>query len=162
MKKIILLLITSISFTAMAANIRYLDPNEIKDLDFCSRTLKGMTYNQVNQLENQSVLLDRDGDLNNKLMHNFIYDMFYYDWYAIDRSIITSATLRFSKNAAITNSVVSNMTFVGDVSKINFKGSCLVNVRFPKETSWRTKRKIKREALYYKNLEYKDEYEPWN
>jgi hypothetical protein len=161
MKKLLLLFIAFSTVTVMAADILDLDPNEIEDLEYCSRKLKNMSYQQVNQLENRSELLDRNGNLNNKLMHNFIFDMYYYDWYSIDGSIVTSATLRFSKKAAITNSVVSNMTFVGDVSNINFKGSCLVNVRFPRETSWRTKRKIKREAFYYKNLEFKNEYAPW-
>ena len=162
MKKL-LFLIPLLNFQfAMSANIEYLDPDEIKDLDYCSKKVVGISYNKLNKLPNNSILLDRDGDLNNKLMHNFVYDMYYYDHYSINGSVITSATLRFSNSANITNSVVSNMTFVGDVSKINFRGSCLVNVRFPKETSWRIKRKIKKEALYYKNLEYKDEYEPWN
>lgn len=161
MKNIIFLTLLFCVNLTFAANIKYLDPNEIEDLDYCSKRLMGISYDEVNELHNYSKLLDRDGDLSHKLMHNFVYDMYYYDSYLINGSIVTSATLRFSRSAKIINSVVANMTFVGDVSGIDFSGSCLVNVRFPKDTSFLVKRKIKREALYYKNIEYKDEYEPW-
>ena len=157
MKKLILTILLLNLNLSFAANIKYLDPNEVEDLDYCSRLLLDMSYDEVDERPNHSYLLDRDGELSHKLMHNFIYDMYYYDSYFIDGSVITSATLRYTRSAKIINSVISNMTFVGDVSGIDFSGSCLVNVRFPKETSWSVKRKIRREAIYYKNIEFKDE-----
>lgn len=151
-----------LSSTALQArNIYGLDPDEIEDLDFCARMQHRLSYDKLNSLPNYAENLFRGGDLNNRLMHNFIADMNNYRSFSIDNSAIVSATIRHTNSAKITNSTISNMTFVGDVSQIDFTDSCLVNVRFPVETSWWTKRKIKRQARYTKNLEYKHEWEPY-
>ena len=162
MKTKIIFLITLFSINSFASDIRGLDSDEVKDLDYCSKRLKRISAKKLNSLPNYSENLWYGEDLNYILMHNFIYDMNSFEAYEIDNSAIVSATLRYSKFGKITNSIVSNMTFVGDVSKLDFTGSCLVNVRFPVETSWSVKRKIRKQALYYKNLEYKDELDPWD
>ncbi|MCO4756171.1 MAG: hypothetical protein KC478_16940 [Bacteriovoracaceae bacterium] len=144
---------------AFGAWIEGLDPDEIKDAEYCTKRLFNLTYKQINSIPNSRSDLYKGVSLDKKMFHNTIEDM-YGDYFSMKGSILISATIRHDGHALIKDSVVSNMTFTGDVSRIDFTGSCLVNVRFPKETSWRTKRKIKKQALYYKHLEYKHEWEP--
>ncbi len=160
MKKIaILITFITLSFSLYSAGIEGLDPNEVQDLNHCTLLKFQMDFDRINQQENAEHRLYSEKQIFGSLMHNFIADRYYHPSLLIYSSIVTSGTLRNIKEGAIKNSVIANMTFVGDVSKIDFSGSCLVNVRFPKETSWSTKRRIKKQALFTKNLEYKDEYQ---
>lgn len=157
MKKLfILILLIGNSF---AANIERVNKKEQEDANRCMKMIHHNSYASINKLPNNKNELLHNGNLDEALHHNFIADMTDYDYFSMDRSIIISGTIVTESEAKIENTVVANMTFIGDVSKISFKGSCLVNVRFPKETSFFTKLRIRREAKSMRNIEYLDGYD---
>lgn len=158
--RLLILLILPIQY-GITAGIYGLDPNEIEDAEYCTQRLFKLSYEQIDRIPNSIGDLYKERDLDKKMFHNTIEDM-YYNPFSMKGSILISATIHNPGRSLIKNTVVSNMTFTGDISQLDFTGSCLVNVRFPRETSWSTKRKIKSQATYYKNLEYKHEWEPWH
>lgn len=137
---------------AKAANIGGLSAKQIEDFESCLEK-KGLTFNEINNWNNQyyEPPVPRQGFA---LYHNFIIRLekpahtFYKNF---DRSIITSGLFYAKDQHSFKNSILANVTFVGDFSELDFSGACLVNVRFHKASLIQTLR-IKRNSEFYKNI----------
>lgn len=158
MKTILACILTTLFiFKAQASGIEGLNRNQIDDLNICLAK-KGLTYTQVNLWENQ-IYRGEDADLRHPLFHNFNqfsdrgYNHYEADEENLDNRIFVSGLFNISGRHSFRNAIISNMTFIGDFSELDFEGACLVNVRFY-EAGVIDTFKIRHQANYAKNITY--------
>lgn len=142
-----------LNFTSSHASEIYgLNSEQINDFNICLKK-RGLSFEQVNQWENNIY----QGTLLNSiypLYHNFNlreYDIESYAENAFNNAIIASGIFYTTGYHSFENSIIANTTFVGDLSKLNLKNACLVNVRFYHAGVFKLLR-IEYQSDYFKNV----------
>jgi hypothetical protein len=154
MKSLILIALALISInTSFASDIRGLNSEQIKDLNLCLKK-RNLTFNEINGWENQVNRGDRV-DTSKPLFHNFnerAGESDEVNGQEVDNGIFVSGLYYIDGQHSFKNAIISNMTFVGDFSQLNFEGACLVNVRFH-QAGFFDLMKIRHQADATKNIE---------
>ncbi len=149
---LIFLFILIFNVSAFAENIRGLSQDQINDLNICLKHEK-LSFERINRMENNAHMnWATPGDL--ALYHNFVmntYDLYRFEETSFNNAILASGSFYISEKQDFENSIIANVTFAGDIDKLNFSNACLVNVRFAK-ASFIDILKIKFQARYTKNI----------
>lgn len=168
------LMLIMLNTKTYARGIEGLDQQQVDDFNLCLNQ-QGFSFDQVNQWENsaymisqtpdQTLIQDRSNSHSQSpsqnsetdewpLYHNFKIFKEYINLRGektFSNAIIASGIFYVSGEHSFENSIIANTTFVGDLGKLNFKNTCLVNVKFH-NASFLTLLKIKRSSSFYKNV----------
>ena len=129
----------------IAATIEGLNQAQINDLDICLKKKK-LSFSQINKSQSSVDILKTP------IIHNFsrvIDEQFDYTHHS--ESIIISGLFQVKGKHSFRNSIIANVTFIGDYSQLYFKDACLVNVNF-KQGSFGEMIRIKYMSNYTKNI----------
>lgn len=136
MKKVLLVvLMIATWFSAMASGIYGLDQDDINSLDRallkCNRSL--MNYKKINQLPNrlEDYVLG-DMNLSYGVLHNFIINVGAREVLNLRDSVVVSGLFSIEPGGIVLldGSIISNMTFRGDMSGVSMNDSCIVRTNF--------------------------------
>lgn len=146
----------SIEDQCIVPNFTGLNQDQVDDLIICLKK-RGLSFTQINLWKNQ-IDLGSDIDSTRPLFHNFSKSLYK------EMDSKTSKTSLFENGIFISgnfvdvkgyhsfkNAIISNVTFVGNFSNLDFKGACLVNVNFDKAGIFEMM-KIKTNASFAKNI----------
>ena len=158
MKTLILLALITFTQLSISANIKGLDANEKADATKCLKSLFGLDFDRVNRIPKDNYQFYHKPAVERVLMHNFV-DQTSHKEYQINNSIIMSGSLIIleDQKVKLTNTVIANATIAGDISNVDFSGSCLINVSLPTKTSWLQMRKIRKQANFVDRIEFNDD-----
>lgn len=134
-----------LSSNLFASTIDGLNQAQIKDLDICLKK-KNLTFAQINKPQMTADLLTKP------IIHNFnrvINEQINYTYYS--ESIIISGLFEINGKHSFKNSIIANVTFIGDYSHLYFEGACLVNVHF-QQGSFGEMIRIKYMSNFTKNI----------
>ncbi|GEM_PF-6838963 len=156
MKFSFLIILLSLSLPSLSANIEGLDPSEKVDATKCLMRLHKVSFDQINKVPNDIFETYHNPNIERILMHNFIHELVFQDSKIENSAIISGSLLVNGKKLSLKNTVVANATLAGDISNVDFTGSCLINVSLPTKTSWLEYFKIRRAVDYSSNIEFND------